>query len=149
MVTGDTVDDTLFYGRGAGRAATASAVVADIVDVALNLKYGSHRRVPAFKLNPQYSKLKEMDDIKTRYYLRLQVVDKVGVVAEISKALGDNNISISSIVQKEEKDNDSENVSLKIITHEAVEKELKAAVTKIESFDDVCDKVKFFRIEDI
>ncbi len=147
MVTGDTVDDTLFYGRGAGREATASAVVADIVDVALNLKYGSHRRVPAFKLNPQYNKLKSIDDIKTRYYLRLQVADKPGVVAEISQALGNNNISISSIVQKEEKDTDS--VSLLIITHQAVEKELKSAVAKIENFADVCDNVKIFRIEDI
>ncbi|UDQ97421.1 homoserine dehydrogenase [Lentisphaerota bacterium WC36G] len=149
MVTGDTVDDTLFYGRGAGREATASAVVADIVDVALNLQYGSHRRVPAFKLNPQYNKLKNIDDIETRYYLRLQVADKVGVVAQLSKALGENNISISSIVQKETKDEESGNVSLKIITHKAIEKELKAAVSKIESLADVCDKVKIFRIEDI
>ena len=149
MVTGDTVDDTLFYGRGAGREATASAVVADIVDVALNLKYSSQRRIPAFKSNPQYTKLKNIDDIKTRYYLRMQVADKPGVISAISQALGDNNISINSIVQKEQKDNDSGNVSLLIITHQAVEKELKLAVVKIESFADICDNVKIFRIEDI
>ena len=147
MVTGDTVDDTLFYGRGAGRAATASAVVADIVDVALNQAFNSVNRVPSFKRSPQFDKVKSIDEVNCRYYLRIQVLDKPGVVAEISQSLGDKNINIDSIVQREGQDND--NVSLLIITHNALEKEMKEAIASIETFAEVQGKVNLFRIEDI
>lgn len=147
MVNGDAVGDMLFYGRGAGRDATASAVVADLVDVALNLKFGSHHRVPAFRIGRQYRNILPMDDVATRYYLRLQVKDKPGVIAAIATILGKEKISISSFVQKERQNEN--NVSLLILTHLANEKMIKRAILKIEKLDDVCDNVTLLRIEDI
>lgn len=147
MVNGDAVGDMLFYGRGAGRDATASAVVADLVDVALNLKFGSHHRVPAFRTGRQYRNILTMDDVATRYYLRLQVKDKPGVIAAIATILGKEKISISSFVQKERQNEN--NVSLLILTHLANEKMIKRAILKIEKLDEVCDKIKLLRIEDI
>ena len=147
MVNGDYVGDSLYYGRGAGRNATASAVVADLVDVALNLKFGSHRRIPAFRIGRQYRHILPMDEIETRYYMRFQVKDKPGVIAAVSKILGDKGISISSIVQREGQS--EENVSLLILTHLAIEKQVKDAIAGIEKLKAVCDKVKLLRIEDI
>ncbi len=147
MVNGDYVGDALFYGRGAGRNATASAVVADLVDVALNLKFGSHRRIPAFRIGRQYRHILPMEEIETRYYMRLQVKDQPGVIAAVSKILGDKGISISSIVQREGQS--VENVSLLILTHLAIEKQVNEAIAGIKKLKAVCDKVKLLRIEDI
>ena len=147
MVVGDTVGGTLFYGRGAGRQATASAVVADLVDVALNLKFGSHRRVPAFRIGPQFKKLIPMEEVESRYYLRLQVQDKPGVVAKIAGILGERKISISSIVQKEGQSEN--NVSMLILSHLALEKSVSSAISEIEKMTEIRDKVKLIRIEDI
>jgi homoserine dehydrogenase len=147
MVIGDTVGESLLYGRGAGRDATASAVVADLVDVGLNLKFGSHRRVPAFRTGPQFRNVLTMDETESRYYLRLQVKDTPGVIAGIADILGDMKISISSFVQKEDQSSDS--VSLLILTHLTKEKLIKEAINKIEALDFVCDQAKMFRIEDV
>jgi homoserine dehydrogenase len=146
MVDGDTVGQTLFYGRGAGRDATASAVVADLVDVGLNMKFGSHRRVPAFRIGPQYRNLLPMDEVETRYYLRLQVKDQPGVVAAIADILGRKGISISSFIQRE---GCAESVPLLIVTHEAKEKLVKEAIAEFEKLDVVCGNVKLIRIEDM
>ena len=147
LVTGDTVGDTIFYGRGAGRDATASAVVADIVDVALNRKFGSHLRVPPFRIGRQFGKITPMSDIKSRYYLRLQVVDQPGVIASVSNVFGKRGISISSIFQREELAADT--VTLLILTHEAVEGEVTASITELESLDCVRDSVTLLRVEDL
>ena len=149
MIKGDPVGDSLFYGRGAGRDATASAVVADIVDVALNIQYGSHRRVPAFRVGKQFRNLITPNDIVTRYYLRMQVVDKPGVVASISTILGKNNISISSLSQKELKCGDKGSASLLILTHEANEGDLKQSIIEMEKLDCVEEDVVFIRVEDL
>lgn len=147
MVVGDTVGSTLFYGRGAGRDATASAVVADIVDICLNLKSGAQRRIPAFREGSQFNNIIPIEDIESRYYMRLQVEDKPGVMAKISKALGDRNISISSIVQKEGQS--VNNTSMMILTHKAIEKSVTQAIAEIEKMPEICDKVKLIRIEDL
>lgn len=147
MVNGDTVGDSLFYGRGAGRDATASAVVADLIDVGLNLKFGSHRRVPAFRIGPQFKKLMRMEEIESRYYMRLQVQDKPGVIAKLADILGKKDISISSFIQRERQS--SKNVSLLILTHSALESSVNEAVADIEKMSEVCGKVKLFRIEDM
>lgn len=149
MIKGNPVGDTLFYGRGAGREATASSVVADIVDVALNLEFGSHRRVPAFRIGKQFRRLTCQEDIKSRYYIRIQVVDKPGVVAAISKILGDNNISISSILQKEDIGGVAENASFLVLTHLANEGEVKNSVSMIEKLDCVNGKIVLIRVEDL
>ncbi len=147
MIKGDIVDDTLYYGRGAGRDATASAVVADIVDVALNLQHDCVHRVPAFRVGKQYKNFITMDEVESRYYLRLQVEDKAGVIAKLTTILGDKNISISSFVQNDNQE--ANNVSVVILTHLSLEKDVKDAIEKIEALNEVNDKVKLIRIEDI
>lgn len=147
MFKGDPVGESLFYGRGAGRDATASAVVADIADVALNLQYGSHRRVPAFRIGKQFRRLLEPEQIVSKYYLRMQVVDLPGVVADISQVLGDNDISMSNILQKESSADG--NASLLILTHRAKEGAIKRSISLIEQLDCVKDKVVLIRVEDI
>ncbi len=147
MVKGQPVGEMLYYGRGAGRNPTASAVVADLVDVSLNLKYGSHRRVPAFRIGKQFRNLIPMNEIRTRYYLRIQVVDKPGVIARIATVLGNRGISMSSMLQRERQS--SENVNLLVVTHTAREKDICDAVADMEAFDCVKDKIVFIRIEDI
>ncbi|MDD5697023.1 MAG: homoserine dehydrogenase [Victivallaceae bacterium] len=147
MIDGEPVGETLFYGRGAGRDATASAVVADLVDVALNLKYHAAGRVPVFRPGPQFNALTGMDEIKSRYYLRLQVKDEAGVVAQIAAILGQQRISISSFIQREA--HSEANVPLLILTHEAQEKQIKAAIADFERLPVVSGKVKLIRIEDI
>ncbi|MDD5599469.1 MAG: homoserine dehydrogenase [Victivallaceae bacterium] len=147
MIDGDTVGETLFYGRGAGRNATASAVVADLVDVALNLKHNAAERISAFRPGSQFNELMPMDEVKARYYLRLQVRDEPGVIAKIAEILSRQNVSISSFIQREE--HPEENVPLLILTHEAREKQIKAAIAGFEKLSVVSGKVKLIRIEDI
>ena len=147
MVTGDYVGDTLFYGRGAGRSATASAVVSDIVDIGLNLATKSIRRIASFREGPQFTGLVKMDDVKSRYYLRIQVLDVPGVLAKATRILGENDISISSLVQREGQSRN--NVSLLVITHQTLEKHIKAAISQINALPEVRDTVKLIRIEDI
>lgn len=147
MIKGDPVGETLFYGKGAGMEATSSAVVADIIDVALNLKYGSHRRVPAFRIGKQFEKVVSQENIISRYYVRLTVLDRPGVVAAVSQILGDNNISISSMLQKETSNNGE--ASLLILTHEAKEGSVKESIDQIEALDCVKDKAVLLRVEDL
>ncbi len=147
MVKGSPVGETLFYGRGAGRNATASAVVADLVDVALNLKFGSHRRVPAFTIGRQFRQILPMNQIMSRYYMRIQVLDRPGVVAKISTVIGNKGISISSLRQLEGQSAD--NVSLLIMTHLAKEQSLNEAVSEMEKLDCVKGKITLIHVEDI
>ncbi len=146
-IKGSPVGETLFYGRGAGRDATASAVVADIVDVCLNLKFGSHRRVPSFRIGRQFRHIIPMQDVNTRYYLRISVLDRPGVIASVSSVLGQKNISISSISQTEDKP--GETVSLVILTHQANERLVKEAIAEIERNSFVRQKITLIRIEDM
>jgi len=147
MVTGDYVGDTLFYGRGAGRSATASAVVSDIIDIGLNLAQKSVRRIASFREGPQFSSVVKMEEVKSRYYLRIQVLDVPGVLAKATRILGENDISISSLVQREGQSQN--NVSLLVITHQTLEKHIKAAISQINALPEVRDTVKLIRIEDI
>jgi homoserine dehydrogenase len=147
MVTGDYVGDTLFYGRGAGRNATASAVVGDIVDVGLNLTHAAKGRIASFREGIQYNKVIPMEEVNSRYYLRVQVLDQPGVLAKVAAILGENHISISSLIQQEGQSRN--NVSLLVITHQTQEKNIKNAIGKINKLAEVCDTVKLIRIEDI
>jgi homoserine dehydrogenase len=145
-VRGDTVGPTLYYGRGAGREATASAVVADIVDVGLNLKYGSHRRVPAFREHRGYKAVVEMSDITTRSYIRLQAQDEPGVLAHVSSILGSRGISIASVTQKEVA---QPSVPMVILTHQAREAAIQDALSEISRLEDILEPPVMFRIEDL
>lgn len=145
MVEGDFVGQTLFYGRGAGRQATASAVVADIADVALNYATGSTRRIPAFRQGELFESVTPQNECTSRYYLRLIVEDCPGVIASITKILADREISISSLIQHE---NQGENVSLVILTHPAMEKEIRSAMEEMSKLSVSRAAVKMLRIEE-
>ena len=145
-VKGDVVGDTMYYGRGAGREATASAVVGDIVDVALNLKFGSHHRVPAFREHAGFSQVTDMNEVKTRYYLRLQVKNKPGGMALITGVLGDLDISIASVTQQEIH---GETAPVVLLTYKAREADMQQAVTRLKDLDTVTADPVLMRIEDL
>ena len=148
LVEGDTVGQTLFYGRGAGRNATASAVVADLTDVAINLAVGSVRRIPAFRPGKLFRRVLSMEESSSRFYLRLQVRDCPGVIASIAQILADKSISISSLIQHERREADG-TVALVILTHVAPEKSLRAALAELATLSINQSPVKLMRIEDI
>nr|WP_294433404.1 homoserine dehydrogenase [uncultured Victivallis sp.] len=148
LVEGDTVGQTLFYGRGAGRNATASAVVADLTDVAINLAVGSVRRTPAFRSGKLFRRVLTMEESESRFYLRLQVRDCPGVIASIAQILADKSISISSLIQHERREADG-TVALVILTHSAAEKSLRAALAELATLSINQSPVKLMRIEDI
>lgn len=145
-VRGDTAGGTMYYGRGAGRDATASAVVADIVDVSLNLKYGSHRRVPAFRPHDAYERVVPMAETRTRYYIRLQALDRPGVMALVSGVLGRHDISIASLTQKEV---DQPSVPMVILTHRAREAAIQEALQEMGRLSEILVAPVMFRIEDL
>lgn len=148
LVEGDQVGQTLFYGRGAGRSATASAVVADLADIGLNLAHGSATRVPAFRPGEQFEELTPMSEIESRYYLRLQVADEPGVIAGVTAALAGRGISISSLIQHEKYADDG-SVPLVILTHVAAERAVDAAIEAIEAMAVNRGPVRKLRIEDL
>ena len=149
LVEGDTVGQTLFYGRGAGRKATASAVVADITDAALNMACGCRRRVPGFREGRQFDSVLKKDEIVSRYYLRLTVKDCTGVMASVSQLLADRAISISSLIQRGDRKSDNDSVSLVILTHPAPESAVRAALAEIGILPINKAPAKLLRIEDL
>jgi homoserine dehydrogenase len=147
LVRGTPIGDTFYVGRGAGRDATASAVVADIVDVGLNIKFGSHRRVPAFRIGKQFRHLLGMELIACRYYFRLRVTERPGVIAAIAAVLGAHQISISSIIQREGQQGQS--IELLILSHLATEGKVQAAMAEIAGLDCIQGRPVMFRVEDV
>ena len=101
FVRGDMVGDTLFYGRGAGKDATASAVLSDLADAALDLKFGTKHRVPPFVPHERDGAVLSIDDVESRYFVRLEVQDVPGTLARIATILGHARIGISSVIQPE------------------------------------------------
>ena len=149
LVQGDAVGPTLYYGAGAGAEPTASAVVADIVDVARTLTADPENRVPhlAFQAD-QLSDLPVMgmDEIETAYYLRLQAEDRPGVLADVSRILGDEGISIEALIQKEPVEGAS-NVSIILLTHRVQEQRMNRAIQAIEALDTIKAPVTRIRME--
>ncbi|GFO57278.1 homoserine dehydrogenase [Geomonas sp. Red276] len=147
-LTGDFVGPVMFYGRGAGMDATASAVVGDVVDLSRNLSAGITRRcAPLGYLDEKVAQLpiKPMGDIVSKYYIRFQALDRPGVLSRIAGALGARNISIASMVQSARS---SDTVPIVIMTHEAREEDIRHALAEIDSFDVIRAKSNFIRIED-
>lgn len=132
-VRGDVVGDTLFYGRGAGQDPTASSVLSDLADAALDLRHGCHRRVPAFTPCAQGPgpgvRVVPMADVVSRYYLRLSVVDKPGVFARVATLLAAAKIGISSVIQPE--GHEGETVPVILMIHDAPNRAIQAALLKI------------------
>jgi homoserine dehydrogenase len=145
FVRGDVVGDTLFYGRGAGKDATASAVLSDVADAALDLKLGGKVRVAPFNACAKKGRVVPLAEITSRYYLRLSVVDKPGVLAKISAILAAAKIGISSVIQPE--GHEGESVPLILMIHDATNAALQKALGKIAKLAVVKGKPVMFRVE--
>jgi len=151
LVMGDAVGPTLYYGAGAGAEPTASAVVADLVDVTRLHTADPHHRVPHLAFQPDQladTPILPMDEVRTAYYLRLSAFDRPGVLADITRILADSNISIDAMVQKEPAEGEVQ-VNIILLTHITVEKNINAAIAKIEALDTVAGKVMRIRLEEL
>ncbi|OAM90935.1 homoserine dehydrogenase [Termitidicoccus mucosus] len=145
FVRGDVVGDTLFYGRGAGKDATASAVLSDIADAAQDIVNNTPRRVPAFVNYGAQAAVLPSDEGISHYYIRVGVLDKPGVLARVAAIFRDNKISIASVVQPESQA--VNNVPLIITTHETKESALQKALREISRLPEVKTKPVVLRVE--
>jgi homoserine dehydrogenase len=149
LVWGDAVGATLYYGKGAGAEPTASAVIADLVDVTRLHTADPQNRVPHLAFQPdQLSDLPilPMDEVQTAYYLRLRALDKPGVLADVTRILADLSISIDAMMQKEPQEGE-EQTDVVILTHVAKEKDVNAALARIEALDCIRGGVTRIRME--
>jgi homoserine dehydrogenase len=146
FVRGDVVGDTLFYGRGAGKDATASAVLSDVADAALDLKHRSHGRVPSFVPHERAGAVLPIGQVDSRYYVRLSVLDRPGVMASIAAILGAARIGISSIIQPE--GHAGESVPLILMIHDAPDAAMRKALARIRRLPVVKAPPVMIRVED-
>jgi homoserine dehydrogenase len=149
LVKGDAVGQTMYYGAGAGAEPTASAVVADVVDVARMLTSDPEHRVPHLAFQPDQlssTPILPMSEVETSYYLRMRVFDKPGVLADVTRILADSSISIDAMVQKEPHEGEDQ-VNIVMLTHLTVEKNVDAAIAKIEALPVVAGTVTRIRLE--
>ena len=151
LVKGDAVGQTMYYGAGAGAEPTASAVVADLVDVARMLTADPEHRVPHLAFQPGQlanTPILPMGEVETRYYLRMKVRDLPGVLADITRILADLKISIEAMVQKEPRAGEVE-VDIIMLTHLTLEQNVDGAIAKIEKLPVVVGKVTRIRLEEL
>jgi len=149
LVKGDAVGPTMFYGAGAGSQPTASAVVADLVDVTRLITADPGHRVPHLAFQPDQlsaTPILPMGEVETSYYLRLRVQDKPGVLARVTRILADSRISIEALVQKEPPAGEKR-ADIVMLTHLAVEKNVDAALARIERLPTVLGRVTRIRLE--
>ena len=149
LVYGDAVGSTLYYGAGAGAEPTASAVVADIVDVVRALTSDPENRVPHLAFQPNAiveQPILSAEQFTTAYYLRLTAEDKPGVLAEVTKILAEHNISIEAIIQKEPQLGFT-TLPVIMLTQKTLEKEMNAAIAEIEALSSITGKVSRIRLE--
>ncbi len=151
VVKGDAVGTTLYYGKGAGAEPTASAVIADLVDVTRLATADAEHRVPHLAFQPDAMSslpVLPMSEIETGYYLRLRVEDKPGVLADITRMLADQGISIDALLQREPEEGEGE-TDIIILTHVCQESAADAAIAKIEGLPAQKGKVKRIRLEEL
>ncbi len=151
LVQGDAVGATLYYGKGAGAEPTASAVIADLVDVTRLHTADPENRVPHLAFQPNQLvdiPVLPMDKVQTSYYLRLRVEDKPGVLADITRILADEQISIDAVIQKEPGEGETQ-TDLIMLTHQTREQRINAAIAKIEGLKVVAGKVTRLRLEEL
>ena len=151
LVNGDAVGATMYYGAGAGSLPTASAVVADLVDITRLHTADPENRVPHLAFQPDRlasTRILAMDEVTTSYYLRMRVVDRPGVLADITRILADGQISIDAMVQKEPSEGE-EQVDIIMLTHATKENAINAAIARIEALPVVTGKVTRIRLEEL
>ncbi|WP_416244225.1 homoserine dehydrogenase [Azospira sp. APE16] len=151
LVKGDAVGATLYYGKGAGAEPTASAVIADLVDVTRLHTSDPEHRVPHLAFQPDAVvdlPILPLAEVQTAYYLRLRVEDKPGVLADITRILADQSISIDAMIQKEPGEGEVQ-TDIILLTHQTREKNVDAAIAKIEALAAVQGKVTRLRLEEL
>jgi homoserine dehydrogenase len=146
FLTGDAVGDLMFYGRGAGQLPTASAVWSDVLEISRRIVHG----IPSLALElpssgPQALPLAPMETIRCGYYLRVMMQDKPGTLSRVTGILGENDISIASVIQKGR--GTREAVPVVMLTHEARERDMRAALAKIDRMRDVAGATQMIRVE--
>lgn len=150
LVQADAVGSTLYYGKGAGSEPTASAVIADLVDVTRLSTVDPYCRVPHLAFQPNEMTdvaILPMSEIRTSYYLRVYVQDRLGVMADLTRILADAGISIDAVLQKEP--GETQHTNIVIITHQTREKNVDAAIARIEALETVVGKVTRIRLENL
>jgi len=145
FVRGDIVGDTLYYGRGAGQDATASAVLSDLADAALDLKCGAKSRIRPFVPHQRDGAVLPIEKAISRYYVRLSVVDRPGTLAKIAAILAQASIGISSVIQPE--GHEGESVPLILMIHDATNAAMSKALAKIGRLGVVKEKPVLIRVE--
>ena len=151
LVKGDAVGATMYYGAGAGSMPTASAVVADLVDITRLHTADPEHRVPHLAFQPDQlanTRILPMEEVVTSYYLRMRVADRTGVLADVTRILADGAISIDAMVQKEPSEGE-EQVDIIMLTHETQEKNINTAIARIEGLPVVNGKVTRIRLEEL
>jgi len=150
-LTGDFIGPVMFYGRGAGQDPTASAIVGDLIGLSRSMMAGAGRRMAPLGFLDKAIKtlpIKPMSDIISKYMLRFSAKDLPGVLASIATALGNHGISIESMIQTAHQTSDQTPVPIVMMTHEAREESIQAALAEIDVLDIICEKTRFIRIED-
>ena len=145
FVRGDIVGDSLFYGRGAGKDATASAVLSDLADAALDLKFGTKHRLPPFVPHECSGAVAPIEEVVSQYFVRLNVVDRPGVLAKIATIFGRSNIGISSVIQPE--GHEGESVPLIFMLHYAPNGAALKALAQIAKLPAIKGKPVMIRVE--
>jgi homoserine dehydrogenase len=151
LVKGDAVGPTMYYGAGAGAEPTASAVIADLVDVTRMHTADPEHRVPHLAFQPDQlsdTPFLPIGEVETGYYLRMRVQDRPGVLADITRILADREISIDAMIQKEPPEGE-EQTDIILLTHRTIEKRVVDAIAKIEALPTVDGKVVRIRMEEL
>ncbi len=151
LVQGDAVGATLYYGKGAGAEPTASAVIADLVDITRLATADPEHRVPHLAFQPDAmtdTPILPMSEVTTSYYLRMQVADRPGVLADVTRILADSTISIDAMLQKEPAEGETQ-ADIIMLTHQTQEKNVEAAIVKIEALPTVVGQVTKIRLEQL
>ena len=150
-VKGDAVGETMYYGKGAGAEPTASAVVADLIDVARVLTADPENRVPHLAFQAESIAdlpILAMEEVLTSYYLRLRVADEPGVLADLARILADGGISIDALLQREPAEGE-EQTDIVLLTHVTLERQINLAIARIEALPTVLSKVVRIRLEEL
>ncbi|WP_050466505.1 homoserine dehydrogenase [Herbaspirillum chlorophenolicum] len=151
VVRGDAVGETLYYGKGAGAEPTASAVIADLVDITRLATADPEHRVPYLAFQPGAmadTPVLPMAEVTTSYYLRMRVADKPGVLADVTRILADSSISIDAMLQKEPAEGEQQ-TDIIMLTHQTQEKNIEAAIAKIEALETIVGKTTKIRLEEL
>lgn len=142
FVQGDAIDEAMFYGRGAGKLPTASAVVGDVIDICRDIVYGCEGRIGDYTY--ENIPIKPMSKMKSRFYVRLCIPDRPGVLGEVGMLFGDSGVSIAQAMQKDS--SNSEDAEFVIITHEVLEEKFNEALARMENADSVRQVENVIRI---